>query len=440
MLKRLLYFIITGLLSTVNHAADKNILFGTYSNHQGSRGIYLLRNDANDHWTSVYEVDGFPKGIGDYINFSQAVCSGKNCISVGSFSTTDATHPILMTSQTAESDWSQVRYITGISTKVNFLEGHLNHTSCYSHHCFATGLLKDTAGNDNIIPLIKSEDSGRSWFVSRIQLSKNSAREEMHDLACIQNYCIVSTGNQVANHFMISDDYGKSWRLNTFTLPHLRIKALQAVGLNFIAVGYYKNDKEMTPVMLVSQNFGRSFSIKPNAVFPNTTTTGFYNTLFCKKHSCLAAGESGVYPFLSLSNDDGNTWKTITPASPFPKGFVAAKIKHVNCTTHSCAALGDYHTGGRLLPLILTVQLTASPLVYQITSTMLNNSIKLRDINCSDAVCYIAGMGEMADDRFNRPMLFKSDRLLTSWHDISDKAHFPKVDNVWIEKMTMLND
>lgn len=442
MYKKLLSICILSFSCQTSFADVKATLFGNIWNrdefHRTTENYFAITHDQNNQWQTIKPFTDIPKNSG-FIRSASANCSGKNCVSTAEFDG----RPVLATSQNGGLNWTQIKYIQGIPTKLSYLDGSFEHAICYNEKCFATGLVKNTVGDDKAFSIIVSEDGGSSWFTPQIKNFKENKTPTMHDVNCIGEHCVARASDSDYQYYlMYSNDSGKNWETSDFTRPKLWLRDLKPAGNNFVAVGSYQKsqDDNRVDIVVVSRDYGKNWEIKIDE--RNPASKASIHSLSCNNKVCLAAGtQSNEYPFMMLSKDAGETWEVLKNANSIPHNSISVSINQTACSDKACAVIGTLHGGRDNFPFVATVDLINTKNQYAFTGLNLDPALEFNDIKCTDSACYIAGndyhMDEYVDDA---PIMLESDSKMMNWKDISDKSFkLIKGDHVILSAMAVSN-
>lgn len=445
--KKLAALSLSLMISQTSFAMVKNTMFGDVYNKNDSktRELILINNEHNK-WELINPVEDSSKPI----VYTQAICSGKNCISLGYHRINGwTTAPFLLTTQDGGINWKQIKYINGIHTKVSYLQGTFEHAVCYNNRCFASGFIKDVAGNDKSYSYIISEDGGSTWSIPNTQNDMRSlAVLPRLDLYCIQNQCVSRIEEKANNNVLVSQDGGNNWKLVKINLPGSKqtvIVDLKVSDHNFIVIGNYKNQKdEFHALIMVSEDGGSTWQGKLDEIKIDNHRISHVDNLTCYKNTCLAASDYRKQLVLLLSRDEANSWQLLSTTDKTPDQALSMTLKKSICTTKACSILGRFHLSNGTSPLLATVNLNESDNTYHLLSNKLDSDIELQDIHCSNASCNIAGnfahythSGSNKDDAV---IMLESNDMMMLWNDISDKNYiFKRGDLARIDTMALSN-
>jgi len=447
MLKKLTALSLSLMISQTSFAIVKNTMFGdVYNRNDHSTRDLILINNEHNKWELINPVEDSSKPV----IYTQATCSGNNCISLGYHQKDRDRSPFMLTTQDGGINWKQIKYINGIHTKVSYLQGMFEHAVCYNNRCFLSGFIKDVAGNDQSYSYIISEDGGSTWSIPNTQndMHSYSALPRL-DLYCIQNQCVSRVEERTNyNNVLVSQDGGNSWKLVKINLPGSKqtgIMDLKASNHQFVAIGYYKNkNDEFHPLIMVSQDGGSTWQVKLDDIKIDNHRISSLEKLTCYKNVCFAASDYGKQLVLLLSQDEGNSWQLLSTLDKIPDQALSMTLKKSICTDKSCSVIGRFHLSRGTSPLLATVNLNESDNTYHLLSNKLDSDIELQDIHCSNSSCNIAGnfahythSGSNKDDS---PIMLESNDMMMSWNDISDKNYmFKRGDLAQIDSMALSN-
>lgn len=418
-------------------AAINHTLFGRISTYHGDE--YILQSDDNNKWRLINPLEYKLKDP----HFISSVCSGISCVSIATSDSqlgNNKRSPVILSSQDGGTNWRHVKYINGIHTRLDYLQGSFWHLVCYEQLCFASGLVKDEAVDDKLYSLIISEDGGNTWSIPKNQNNSDStASLYRRDLYCNKNQCVSRCKKE--DSFLVSQDNGESWQLIKYTLPDsekIEIEDLAVSGENFVAVGHYvTQEAKVKPLIIISADGGLSWTVKVDDVKNDKHHFKSINNLHCNKNICIAHTANRENAMLMLSTDAGITWQAYSTSDKLPENALSMQIEKSICTDNACAMIGRLSLGRGSRPLIATLNLHEETHEFHYVSSSLHPDIALHDINCSDNKCYIAG-NYYARERHKSdpPVLLESDDFMMSWLDISDKNHILKPGD-WVDITSM---
>lgn len=444
MKNKLISFFIMMIVNQSSFAT--HTLFGNiYNNYTHYNNHYVISGNDDNKWQLIHPYDADKE-----YHIESATCTKNNCVATGFHelhSIPIQNEPLILFSQDGGVNWSQIKYINGIHTKLSYLKGRFDHVSCYDQRCFASGFVKNEAGNDKTYSLIVSEDSGSTWSILKNENNNNSiAALERRDFYCNQNQCISrSTEDDV---FLVSQYMEKNWKQVQLTLPVSKkviINDLKVSNQNFVAVGrYVTNVDQYRPLIVISSDGGQNWQVKVNDVKVNNQVINHIDNLTCSDNICLASSFNYDHVVSMLSRDSGNTWEEYSTFNKSPEAL-SMTIKKSICTNHACAMIGRFHLPKGTRPFIASLNVKEKNKKYQVLSGELHRDLVTSDIQCNHSKCYIAGHYDNYPNdghpyKESPPVLLESDDYLMSWKDISDKDYIlGQGDVIHVDAMAISN-
>lgn len=285
-------------------------------------------------------------------------------------------------------------------------------------------------GEMNHLPLIlSSENLGKSWLQHKVTgLPKDYLYSELSTAECSTDSCIAGgvfayndSHGDMHPMIIVSHDKGESWEFSSLPLIKPKndyffkstIKSVKCQNNYCFSLGYFEGSaRDVHPIFMQSFDKGKSWSLKTDLPANIVEIMGSH----CNFSMCVIAATQYDKPFISLSTDEGKTWKTVEafnnlPVISNPKSesdrynWYTTKLQ---CTNNYCFAIGSYYTQGAPgRPFLLVGESSGKKWAYVDPATVAGNVKSLTHISCSDYECVISGRNEN-----NEPLILTTEKFL----------------------------
>lgn len=167
-----------------------------------------------------------------------------------------------------------------------------------------------------------------------------------------------------------------------------------------VAAGNYNNVTASYPILSRSTNGGTTWNFVIDSTKPtlplNYLNDASFNAVSCATNLCAAAGTynnvATYLPLIASSSDKGLHWSYATPVLP-PDFSSQGYLYGTSCSDQICVAVGQYHNGATVMPLLL--QSTDNGLSWQYKTPVLPadfvGSSAFRSTSCTNQYCVSAG-------------------------------------------------
>lgn len=384
----------TNQLASASCANDSCIVGGSFSDDFANLFPLLLVSRSNGmSWTFIdtNTIQGTPN-FGAVNEINKVRCANAACIAAGVFQNANQTInlPFLLSSQNQGLSWSfidptTVRNAPTFAPLCNtFFGGDCFGMTCVAVGSFGTGSSNGGTSRSNITanPLLFTSNNGGRTFesinVSAIpgvpSFGTNNANE-LIAASCNNNACVAVGNFATADNLfilpliLVSDKQGKNWSFidpatianippNTFVGDN-ELTNVSCSNTVCVATGYYSvpNTGDLFPLLLVSNNNGRSWRFIDATSLQGTPSFGSFNPLYsasCSGNICSASGNYSTtavtpvfLPLLFQSKDAGSTWSYIdtTTANGVPLYGNYNNFFDTTCFgTNVCTVAGNFMT------------------------------------------------------------------------------------------------
>lgn len=280
-------------------------------------------------------------------------------IAGGAYHASQGLKPLLLSSKNNGESWKLAQINSDTSQEES--KGIVESISCSQAFCAATGAFMLSK-----MSLIVSIDGGETWtFPKNINLPSSSILQQTKAVACNKNNCVLTGVNLVYSGIkpllLVSDQTGQNWTSieNITDLPtNIEATSIDAINCTdsvCVATGVLETANTDSPLLLVSNDSGKSWRYIKSISIPTNTTVRAFDKLSCDQQNCAVAGaytsDSGDKPFVFVSNDYGQNWY---PASlPSFTDMKNIELASVNFTQSTLMITGMYESKESYWPLIL---------------------------------------------------------------------------------------
>lgn len=275
-----------------------------------------------------------------------SACTGKTCISVGNYTTSVDTFPLLLVTNNGTATWSLVN-----TSAYSGSDATLNTASCAApSFCFAGGV-------SNSLPLLLQTNNGQSFSsVNVISLIPGATSAMINASSCSGSICIAAgtyNTNSAADlvFALRTTNNGATWSfidLSGVTFGDFdTVASASCSGLTCLIGG--SDFSNNLPLLLLSNDGGITWSYVDTTQFLPVVVGNIFG-VYCDSTMCAA---DGIYfpssgpggALLLVTQDHGATWTAIdTSAYPF------GSLNQTACVDNICISGGQ---DGTLNPLLL---------------------------------------------------------------------------------------
>jgi hypothetical protein len=405
------------------------IAAGSYSdNFNGFFPLLIASNNSGADWTyppTIFKdlktaidpnfVNGFLSGAACTSAQSKNVCIAPGVWCSGTFCENPL--PLIAVSTQNTTTWTYPKSVfQDLKTAIdpNFTSGNLRAGDCFGSGgnavCIASGMY--TINEHRSFPLLAlSSNGGKNWTYPQSifkdlttvigpdfesgYLTTASCTKSTCESVCVAagNFCTPPECPTQRPLLALSTDKGKTWsypssvfrNLNSSVDPNFKdgffvSSSCTGVGekATCIAAGSYSRISSIMPLLVLSQNGGKTWSYPPSILDDLANRIGhefggaLFNAASCtgsgKKTVCIASGsyfrKSGrSIPLIAVTRDNGNTWSY--PSFIYTKlktlvdnEFFAGTFDSASCIGKGdeaiCTAAGNYCTNIACFPLLAT--------------------------------------------------------------------------------------
>lgn len=339
------------ILSSISCTSNACIAAGTYFNlSRNTSWPLLVKSDSRGQsWAFVQNISDLPKDLESAI-LTSVSCAGNVCSAVGNYKNkSDADQLLLLVSNNSGESWSFIQNNADLPPDFNSSDLIVN---CIGETCIVAGNYNTTT---KLPLLLVSNDKGHAWTIIKNLAGRPVDMKDgkFYSVSCTGTVCVAAGVYHEDNIYLpllvLSKNNGKTWSIvhNILNLPtNMQAAELSSVtcsGSIWVAAGYYYTAEEalpFLPFLLVSSNSGESWTfVEKIAGFPAKSAS--FHAVSCTENTCTAAGEYyhtvdiDLPPPLVVSNDKGQSWTFIENIPGFPNGLKSAEVFALTAATDS---------------------------------------------------------------------------------------------------------
>lgn len=249
------------------------IVVGSYAD----KALILINKGNDNKWQIIKNIVDFPDGGESTIY--DVTCTNDTCIASGVIKKAFKNTPLLLISKDNGETWQYIKNYKKFPHNYNHYDSTaLYSISCSNHTCVSVGtLLQESHGYiySRYPVLFVTYDEGNTWtYIRNIHTLPNDVTGgSINTVSCNGNICVAAGyyehQNSVSPILIITNDGGQTWEPVTtvsnlpkyFTFQMMRISKVFCSTNNCIASGHLACEKEILPLLLLSNKEGTNWSM-----------------------------------------------------------------------------------------------------------------------------------------------------------------------------------
>lgn len=397
-------FMIGFLLFPFNCFANL-IALGYEGNDTNSSKPLVIQKNNNDTWSKNPTISGLPTNI-THLSFYQSSCTNHYCIAAMNYEKNAETLALILSSHDDGKSWVVMNHISGIPTYINEINFFTLH--CEDNICMAGGRMVYGKDHNHQRPLLlMSTDNGETWTVSNagaVNLMNKTEGQVEKVTQSGKNW--MASGLYYSSHlpmyqlrfFMISHDNGVTWKELNFDGNKgifSDLKCMDAVCLLF------GTGNKGVPLIARSEDNGNSWKTLTTITgVPSYFENPVVDELSCYQNFCAAEMQDSSTMdlsndiFLLMSHDQGKSWITSSKIQNTPPDFQYGELTQMECYNQTtCTAIGGWRKKNYddFFPMIVTTVNGGATWTYQ-DNHFIKSNIHFNAIKCENNNCDIVGV------------------------------------------------
>lgn len=395
--------VLSTLCSNSNYAAinSQNIqmLVGKYSLndwHEPDRPLLVQSNDEGKTW--FYQSIQVPTKM--FASLSSTSCNSHFCIA-GGFNRIapiqDVGEQLVLTSQDNGKNWVNVPSDVFANYKAEYYL-NLPLTTCNDKFCVFGSLYKNGTGN-NVVIATTADGSTWSFPLEKI---KHVEDESLNDLTCNNELCVAIGEEGIDSYFIArSTDYGQHWSYaSSINIPKGFVWSVSCNSKICLIAGDDGGGTYTMPFLAISHDKGDTWQPINTKIFKKLTGVNQFSQIKCNEKVCIGVGDQEDFsPMMVVSQNDGKTWSMV------PLKFSNFKtLNSVSCNEKVCVAAGGSQRDDGDPLLLLSYDNGKTWQEQKNFPLPARGTYSLLKASCTESSCVVAGY----DRKLNKPIVFVS--------------------------------